>query len=140
MTEEGFFVLDFMNEGFLRHALVTTTQKTVGDVLVEQQRWFSNDDRLINEITIRRGSTNTVYRESVRAYTYPEIELLFRHAGLTVDSVFGGYDLSEYSKETSKRMLIIGRRKELPRSKMRSLVWSADTRGQITSMPSARAA
>jgi len=54
--------------------------------------WNAQSRRMEKEIAVSRGGSTEIFRESVRAYTAPELTRLFEAAGLRVEATWGDFD------------------------------------------------
>ena len=61
------------------------------------------------QVTIHADGHRTERHHSMRIYTYNELERMLGAAGLTVESVYGGYDGSELTID-SRAMIVIARK------------------------------
>jgi hypothetical protein len=62
-------------------------------------------DRIDSEGRVQR----TLFPFSVRYLFRYELELLLRHAGFEIETIYGSYDLDEYGSESDK-MIAVARR------------------------------
>jgi SAM-dependent methyltransferase len=71
------------------------------------RRWWNAPSRRVEkEIEVRRGGSTEIFRESVRAYTAPELARLFEEAGLNVDATWGDFDGSPVCRESPRLILL----------------------------------
>ena len=54
-----------------------------------------------------RGDEESIYRESVRMYSYEEMQEMVSASGLKLTQVYGDFSGSEYNQD-STRMVLIG--------------------------------
>jgi SAM-dependent methyltransferase len=71
------------------------------------RRWWNADSRrLEKQIEVRRGASTETFRESVRAYTAPELTRLFEAAGLRVEATWGDFDGSPATCDSPRLILL----------------------------------
>jgi SAM-dependent methyltransferase len=71
------------------------------------RRWWNADLRRIEkEITVARGGSTEVFRESVRAYTAPELTCIFEAAGLRVEATWGDFDGRPVGRDSPRLILL----------------------------------
>ena len=105
----GVWLMDYLNRDHVIRNLVPRDSMTHGDMHITQQRWFDAlRGRVEKTIALRRANGElNIYRESVRAYTFREMERMIHEAGLRIDAVFGDIDRSPF-ETGSPRMIITG--------------------------------
>ena len=110
------FIFDFLNFQPTLDALVASSESQCGDGHCRVKRWFDPHTRRFKKIT-RIGSTGTegtrIRRESVRGYTFEELEGLFKQAGLRVIAKFGDLQGARYNARRSPRCVLVARKKGL---------------------------
>ena len=101
------FLFDYLNvhrelEKLVQREIRETPSGTVGI-----ERWFDASDRSLNKrITI--GDKR--YLERVRGYDLDEITTMFTAAGLQIQSAFGDFDGSAFTR-SSQRLILVGVRR-----------------------------
>jgi SAM-dependent methyltransferase len=85
------------------HRLVRFHTRTVDLGQQTQQITF-----IVDEVDGDGQVRRTLFPFSMRYLFRPELELLLRHAGFTVEAVYGSYDLEEFSGD-SDRMIAVAR-------------------------------
>jgi len=104
LTDNGSFVIDYFNAGFVRDNLVSYGERLIGNIKVKEKRWMS-DKWVHKNIVIKKNDGEKYFQESVRMFELDELSLLLKEAGIAVQRVFGDYDGSVYSRN-SKRMIL----------------------------------
>ena len=75
------------------------------------RRWWNSGSRRVEkEIEVRRGGSTAIFRESVRAYTAPELAQLFESAGLRVRATWGDFDGSPAGCDSPRLILLAEKR------------------------------
>jgi 2-polyprenyl-3-methyl-5-hydroxy-6-metoxy-1,4-benzoquinol methylase len=105
----GYFVLDFMNRGYVENFLVKESKGQVaGEVIVQKRR--IEGDRVIKDIIINdNGNTKTFY-ESVKMYRLDELKQAISEKGLAIKETFGDFKGNKYLEESSPRIIIIAQK------------------------------
>lgn len=108
----GRFLIDFLNrERALRELRPTETQEIDGR-RIDIERWYDEASRRINKrmrLVAADGSVRS-YLESVRAYGHDEVTIGLRWAGLETEAVYGDFAGEPYVRESSERLIVVGRR------------------------------
>lgn len=74
------------------------------------RRWWNAASRRVEkEIEVRRGGSTEIFRESVRAYTAPELVRLFEGSGMRVEATWGDFDGSPAGAD-SPRLILLARK------------------------------
>lgn len=100
------FLFDYLNVHRELEKLVQreTRGTPLGEVQIE--RWFDGSDRSFNKrITIGEKR----YLERVRGYELAEISEMFAACSLSIRSLFGNFDGTEFSR-TAPRLILVGSR------------------------------
>lgn len=110
LSANGFFILDYFNKNFLELNIVPTSVQKNGDQIVIQNR-FIKDNRVIKEIIFKmKNGKSKSFFESVRLYSFKELENMIIKSGFTIKNVFGDYSGNEFVLESSPRVIIIAQR------------------------------
>jgi len=114
----GRFFVDLLN----RDALVRGfrgrdwEENARGEVTVSESRFSPLMGRCdTTGITIHADGRRTERHHSLRIYTYSEIERMLDVGGLTVESVWGGYDGAEFTMD-SRRMIVVAGKQDIAAS------------------------
>ena len=104
----GGWMMDYLNRDQVIRTLVPHDERTVGELVVRQERRVdAARGRIEKTLTLRRGGRTRVYRESVRMYTLPELARMADEAGLAIAHVYGSSDGAPYGT-TSPRLILAG--------------------------------
>ncbi len=108
----GLLVLDFLNADVVLAGLRPHSVDTIGDRHVESRRHFDAATRILEkQVEVRRGhDVEKRYRERVRVYDVEQLKELFVEQGLEIETIWGEYDGSAFTRSQSSRCLILGRR------------------------------
>lgn len=106
LKPEGKLVIDFMNTTRVLDTLVEHEVKSIGGIDFRIKR-FVRDDIIVKEICFEDNGQSFFYEEQVRALRQEDFERYFDRAGLSVEAMFGDYDLMPYDCTTSERMIFV---------------------------------
>ncbi|MCX6180176.1 MAG: class I SAM-dependent methyltransferase [Chlorobiales bacterium] len=106
----GWYVLDLINPIYLAHNLVSETQRTVGDLLLLEERAF-DEDKITKTITITHPlGERLTFSESVRLYSREIIVGMLQSEGFSLTGIAGNYQGDPYMENDSPRMMIFCRK------------------------------
>jgi len=105
----GSLLLDYFNSTWVRANLVPSATKTVDGVTFHLKKWLDNE-HVFKTIEFEAEGQHHHHRERVRLFTLADFEAMFAVAGLRLRQTFGGYDLSEFRPEESKRLILVAER------------------------------
>jgi SAM-dependent methyltransferase len=110
LNNDGWFMLDFLNEAYVRQTLVPKSIKELSGARVTECRRIEGKF-VIKDITIEldNSSTTMEFQERVRLYNYDELVRLHHSAGLSVVRKYGSYLGDEFNFLYSKRLIIFSR-------------------------------
>lgn len=106
LKENGIFVLDFLNEKFVKNTLVpeTVQQKSGIDFHIKKR---IEDGHVIKDIIFEHDNQPHHYYEKVKLHTQEEILNLANSKGFTLKKVLGNYHLEDFEAESSPRCIFI---------------------------------
>ncbi len=105
----GYFVLDFLNEAYLKKNLVPHSEKIIDGLSIKEERKIETGT-VVKKIIIAGENTKKVYFEKVRLYSKDFVVKQMELIGFKIVDIFGNYDGSRFEPETSERLIIIGRK------------------------------
>ncbi len=104
----GIVLVDFVNRNF---AIQNIDAKKVETQIIEKVQFnikrSYTAQRLIKQIDIDDEGKTFHFQESLNSFTLSEMTTLFTSAGLTLQQVFGNYQLEAYHELSSPRMILI---------------------------------
>jgi SAM-dependent methyltransferase len=110
LRKGGWYVLDLLNPVPLARNLVPHSCRTVGDLIVLEERAFEND-RITKTITITPPVGETIaFTESVRLYGKEEIVFMLQNEGFSVVNIAGNYLGEPFSENDSPRIMLFCRK------------------------------
>jgi len=107
MTENGYFVIDFMNVD-----KVIRTLKVEGDIEIDGidfkiTRKIENGN-IIKDIHINDNGSQFHFQEKVQALTIDNFKELINKTDLVIEHFYGDYKLSNFDADVSDRLIIVG--------------------------------
>lgn len=110
LKEGGFFVLDFLNEKWVRNTLVSKEVVIKENIIFEIQKKIEAGN-VIKDIIFKDKGQDFHFFEKVKLHTLEEIENYAAENGLEKVKIFGDYHLNDFDLETSPRCINIFRKK-----------------------------
>lgn len=107
----GWYLLDFLNAAEVVARLKTEDRRTVSGLDVVQERRLADGGRIIEKrirIRAQGDASAREFVERVRLYRSEDLESMLGRAGLTPGPTFGGYDLSPFSSESPRYIVLAG--------------------------------
>ncbi|HWQ81276.1 MAG TPA: class I SAM-dependent methyltransferase [Ignavibacteria bacterium] len=105
LKKGGCFVFDFLNEKYVRKALVPYSEEMHDGMKIVLKRRVT-DGFVVKEIIIGKK----IYTERIRLYSAKEIRSMLKNSGFRIVNYFGDYTGSGFSGTNSKRLIIISRK------------------------------
>ncbi len=105
MNENGYYVLDYFNKNFVEQNLIEESERKVNEKEIIENRFIEND-RVIKRISIKEENKNNEYIESVKLYSFEQLEERFKSIGYKVFKVYGDYLGNLFNNESSERCII----------------------------------
>ena len=105
----GFYWLDFLNAEYVEKTLVphSLTRLSSG-ITVSEKRKIENG-RIIKDIHFHKKNKEKWYKESVRLFTRPHLEQMFRESGFRPRHCFGDYRGNPWTPD-SERTILVGQK------------------------------
>ena len=114
LTDEGVFVLDYLNANRVRMGLPSESRRLAGDLRVEEKRRLSSDGRrVVKDVVLSSTESGTElhrHTERVNLYSQEDLLLSLEKTGFHVDTVWGDYEGTRFDREKSSRLILVGRR------------------------------
>jgi SAM-dependent methyltransferase len=113
LKADGQFIIDFLNPAYVAAHLIAYSKRQEEGIIIEEFREISSSFVMKRiELTPEQGAKRT-YHEQVKLYSLKQFESMFASAGLKLESVYGGYDGTEYREQHSPRLIMVGRKRGL---------------------------
>ncbi|PCI31137.1 MAG: SAM-dependent methyltransferase [Flavobacteriaceae bacterium] len=106
LQKNGKAVIDFMNAAKVIRNLVPEEVVSRGNIDFQIKRRFENGF-IIKDIAFSADNEEHQYTERVKCLDYKKIEGFLQKAGLSIDSSFGDYDLSDFDATNSNRLILV---------------------------------
>jgi SAM-dependent methyltransferase len=106
LNEKGFYVLDYLNEVYVKDNLVGFSEKEILDKRLTERREIRGS-RVYKEIILSDGENEEKYFESVQLYSREIIDEVFNKAGYRIKYIFGDYSGSVFNTKDSPRLILI---------------------------------
>lgn len=109
---KGVFVLDFFNAIKVRNAIVPRHIFKCDKVDFNITKAIKNKF-IIKDIEINDQGTIHHYSEKVKLLTKSDFESYFSESGLSINAVFGDYEMNPFSSEDSDRLILLTNKSDL---------------------------
>ena len=106
LKPNGFGVIDFLNAELAIKNLIPLEKKKVGNIVFYIEKYVE-ENYIIKNIRFNDDGTDYHYVEKVKALTLKDFEFYFNEAGIKLKSIFGDYQLNDFDKITSERLILI---------------------------------
>jgi len=106
LKDNGYYVFDYLNPVYIENNLVPFSKSIKNNREIIEEREIIGG-RVEKLISIKSNSGTRKYKESVKLYSYNEIESMFSKIGFNIQKSFGDYSGNEFNESKSNRMLII---------------------------------
>lgn len=107
LKPKGKFLLDFLNPYVVVNNLVHEEDKTIENIHFRIERKYTEDEFLLKNIAVDDHGQHYEFQEKVKAIRRTEFLAYFDKINLKVIDIFGDYELSEYRKEESQRLIFV---------------------------------
>jgi cyclopropane fatty-acyl-phospholipid synthase-like methyltransferase len=105
LNNNGYYILDYFNKNYVEENLVEESERKVNQKEILENRFIEND-RVIKRISIREENQNNEYVESVKLYSFEQLEERFESIGYNTVNVFGDYLGNPFKNESSEICII----------------------------------
>ena len=106
LKEDGVFVMDFLNVIKTQQNLVTEEVKTVDNITFNIKREVK-DGFIQKHISFFADAQQFNFTEKVKFLDLDKMKSYFNEAGLTINHIFGDYNLNAFDTTTSNRLIIV---------------------------------
>lgn len=110
LKDDGYFVLDFLNEKFVKNNLEVENIITKDHITFKISKRIENN-YVIKDIRFTDDGDDFHFFEKVKLHTELQIETLANNANFERIALFGNYQLDAFIPETSPRCITIFKRK-----------------------------
>jgi len=106
LHQNGIAVIDFLNVAIVADGLISYELKTVDQIDFHIHKKIE-DGFIIKEISFEDKGQKHSYVERVKYIDLQKFTAYFEKSGLKIEHVFGDYDLSSYTENSSKRLIFV---------------------------------
>ncbi|MBU8882568.1 methyltransferase domain-containing protein [Kaistella sp. DKR-2] len=110
LKENGYFVLDFLNEKWVKNTLVPQEVTMKEGINFHITKKIENQ-HVIKDIHFKDKDKDFHFFEKVKLHTLEEIGKYAEESGFERVKIYGDYNLGEYDRETSPRCINVFRKK-----------------------------
>jgi len=106
----GLLMMDYLNVQFADDLLIPFETREIDGIEYKLSRW-TDETHFYKKITIDINEGEPVeFTEQVLRYGLSDFHDLFFQHGLTIEKVFGDYDLHAYDRKSSPRLIMVARK------------------------------
>jgi SAM-dependent methyltransferase len=110
LTPDGLFIVDIPNrDTFLKNLPSAFVTEKNGDLMIDRGSFDPLTGRWHNRRIVIRNSVRKDKPFFVRLYNPTEFSLWLERAGMEIDQIYGGYDVSPLTAD-SRRMIVVAKR------------------------------
>ena len=109
LKENGFFVLDFLNEQLVKNTLVSEALITKGNIEFHISKRIE-DQHVIKDINFKDQGEDFHFFEKVKLHTLEEIGSYAEEFGFERVKIYGDYHLGAFDRDTSPRCINVFRK------------------------------
>lgn len=102
----GYAVIDFLNVELAIKNLISSEKKKAGDIIFNIEKYIENG-YIIKNIHFNDKGKDYHFTEKVKAITLDDFKSYFKEARVELLNIFGNYQLDEFDKGTSERLILI---------------------------------
>jgi len=106
LKPEGFGVIDFLNMELAIKKMIPLEKKKIGDIVFHIEKYLE-DGYILKNIRFSDKGKDYIYTERVKALTLEDFKKYFKEANVELKQVFGNYQLDNFDKNTSERLILI---------------------------------
>lgn len=106
LNEGGLAVVDFMNSNKVVNQLIQQEAVTIEGITFNISRYIK-DGFIVKEINFIADNESHTYYEKVKILPLEKIKSYLKKAGFSIKYLFGDYDLNEFNKEESDRLILV---------------------------------
>lgn len=106
LKSNGYGVIDFLNSDYVKKHLVPSETKIVDGISFSIQREIK-DGYILKNISFKHNNQEFNFTEKVKAISLLDFKNYFLEAGVELKHCFGDYQLNDFNKETSSRLILI---------------------------------
>ena len=108
LTQNGFFVFDFLNAKKVAINLVKNETKTIDGITFSIHREIKNGF-IYKHISFFADGNQHEYTEQVKYLDLPKMSDYLAEVGFTIEQVFGNYALDSFDENNADRLIIVAK-------------------------------
>ena len=108
LTANGFFVFDFLNADKVKANLVENETKTVDNITFHIKREIENGF-ILKQIIFSADEKQHRYTERVKYLDLQKMTVFLEKVGFEIINIFGDYNLENFDKNTSNRLILVAK-------------------------------
>ncbi|MBN1301038.1 MAG: class I SAM-dependent methyltransferase [Melioribacteraceae bacterium] len=105
LSFNGYIVLDYFNEKFLKNNLVAFNEKKINGKIIKETRSIV-DTRVVKKIAIEYDGKDHIFYETVKMYKVEHLENTFTNMGFKIENLFGDYKGNVFDQNNSERLIM----------------------------------
>lgn len=109
LQSNGIFVIDFLNIENIKKQLIPFEIKTIDGIDFRIKKSIKNGF-ILKKIKFSADGNNWQFEERVRGFSKTEFIKMIENSGLTIQHIFGNYNLEKFDEMTSERMIIVAKK------------------------------
>jgi SAM-dependent methyltransferase len=108
LKPNGRFLLDYMNSEHAAATIVPESRRVEAGFEIEERRWVDTETGRINKLTTvsKEGCAAREFCESVRLFTFRDLEGFLVKCGFSIDRVFGDYTGAPFANDSPRMILV----------------------------------
>lgn len=106
----GLFIQDFFNADYVEKHMISEHRVMAGEICFNITKSIHNN-KIIKHIRFKDNGCDMAFKEEVSLFHLSDFESMYNKAGLSIQKVFGDYQLNDFDIENSKRLIIISSKK-----------------------------
>lgn len=110
LVPKGYFVFDFLNETYIKNALIASETKTIDGIAFHINKTIENNT-VVKSITFTDNGKDYQFKERVKLFDKLYFEELAELSDLKICHTFGNYNLEPFSLENSPRLILVLQKK-----------------------------
>ncbi|MBL7934819.1 MAG: class I SAM-dependent methyltransferase [Bacteroidia bacterium] len=110
LKPNGLFVFDYLNSEYVKNQMIECDVKIIEGITFNVSKKIENST-IIKSIDFKDKGQNFQFEERVKLFDKVYFEGLAKDCNLTILNTFGNYQLQEFDKKTSPRLILVLQKK-----------------------------
>ena len=103
-------MLDYFNSDWVRTHLIPAEDKTLDGIEFRLSKWIT-DAHVFKRVEFKSQGKEYHFQERVRLFGLQDFQMLMQQSGLSINAVYGDYNLEPFDAMHSKRMIILAEKR-----------------------------